>query len=175
MLKRTVPFLLAAVVATSALFAVTGAQARSGADDGPTHDVKNEHGGRGRGMDNFVKPAASDDKGGATTTAATSRRARSIVLAALAGTADFPGAKGKAKFVSSGSGFQLEIEVEHIARLAGTRVDFFMNGRIVGTQTVGALGEAKVRVSGPGTIAVAGKRVEVKTQAGIVIAAGIFP
>ena len=117
-----------------------------------------------------------ESRGTPTTTAAQSaaRPVRSMFLARLAGAIDFLHAKGKAKLVSSSGASQLEIEIENIGRLAGTRVDFFVDGRKVGSDTVSSLGIAEVRVTGPGSISPAGKRVTVQTSAGLLIAAGNF-
>jgi len=51
---------------------------------------------------------------------------------ALKSAASFPGASGKAKFQNEGQR-ELEIEVEHVRRLAGKRVSFFVNSTKVGS------------------------------------------
>src|SRR5215510_7767659 len=55
----------------------------------------------------------------------------------------FPGASGKAKFQNQGQR-ELEIEVEHVRRLAGKRVSFFVNATKVGSARVNGLGAAQV-------------------------------
>jgi opacity protein-like surface antigen len=51
---------------------------------------------------------------------------------ALKSSGAFPGASGKAKFQNEGQR-ELEIEVEHVRRLAGRRVNFFVNSTKVGS------------------------------------------
>jgi hypothetical protein len=86
----------------------------------------------------------------------------------------FPGAKGKAKFQTEGQR-ELEIEVEHIRRLAGKRVSFFVNNTKVGTSRVNALGAARVDRRGSSFPAVsAGTRIKVKTSGGKLIVSGRF-
>ena len=53
-------------------------------------------------------------------------------IIALKASSAFPGAKGKAKFQTEGQR-ELEIEVEHVRRLAGKRVNFFVGATKVGS------------------------------------------
>jgi opacity protein-like surface antigen len=77
----------------------------------------------------------------------------------------FPGASGKAKFQNEGQR-ELEIEVEHVRRLAGKRVSFFVNSTKVGSARVNALGAAQVNRRGASFPAInAGTRIKVKTAA----------
>ena len=93
---------------------------------------------------------------------------------ALKSTGAFPGASGKAKFQNEGQR-ELEIEVEHVRRLAGKRVNFFVNSTKVGSARVNALGAAQVNKRGSGFPAVhAGTRIKVKTVGGTSIVAGRF-
>ncbi len=89
-------------------------------------------------------------------------------------TAAYPSAKGKAKYQVTGQR-ELEIEIEHIRRLAGTRVSFFVNSTRVGTSRVSALGEARVDRRGANFPAVrSGTVIKVKTIGGRLIASGRF-
>jgi hypothetical protein len=93
---------------------------------------------------------------------------------ALKPSGSFPGASGKAKFQNEGQR-ELEIEVEHVRRLAGKRVSFFVNSTKVGSARVNALGAAQVNRRGAGFPAInAGTRIKVKTAAGKLIVSGRF-
>src|SRR6188472_545480 len=86
----------------------------------------------------------------------------------------FPGASGKAKLQNEGQR-ELEIEVEHVRRLAGKRVNFFVNSTKVGSARVSRLGAAQVNRRGAGFPAInAGTRVKVKTAGGKLIVSGQF-
>ena len=90
----------------------------------------------------------------------------------------FPAAKGSAKVTAKPGERELEVEVEHIRRLAGKRVAFFVGGKKLGTAKVGALGGAQIdRNSERGQFVPpvsAGTRVRVRTAAGFLIAKGSF-
>ncbi len=93
---------------------------------------------------------------------------------ALKSSGAFPGASGKAKFQNEGQR-ELEIEVEHVRRLAGKRVSFFVNSRKVGSARVNGLGAAQVDRRGASFPAInAGTLVKVKTAAGKRIVSGRF-
>ena len=93
---------------------------------------------------------------------------------ALKSTGAFPGASGKAKFQNEGQR-ELEIEVEHVRRLAGKRVNFFVNATKVGSARVNGLGAAQINKRGSGFPAIkAGTRIKVKTTGGATIVAGRF-
>jgi uncharacterized membrane protein len=93
---------------------------------------------------------------------------------ALKSSGAFPGASGKAKFQNEGQR-ELEIEVEHVRRLAGKRVSFFVNSRKVGSARVNGLGAAQVDRRGASFPAInAGTLVKVKTAAGKLIVSGRF-
>ena len=86
----------------------------------------------------------------------------------------FPGASGKAKFQTAGQR-ELEIEVEHVRRLAGKRVNFFVGSTKVGSKRVGALGAAQIERRGAGFPAVrAGTSIKVKTARGVTVVSGRF-
>jgi hypothetical protein len=93
---------------------------------------------------------------------------------ALKSTGTFAGASGKAKFQNEGQR-ELEIEVEHVRRLAGKRVNFFVNSTKVGSARVNSLGAAQVDKRGSTFPAIhAGTAVKVKTTGGRSIVAGRF-
>jgi hypothetical protein len=90
----------------------------------------------------------------------------------------FPAAKGSAKFRSRPDERELEVEVEHIRRLAGKRVAFFVAGKKLGTAKVNAFGAARIdRNSERGQRVPsvrAGTNVAVRTLAGVKIVFGSF-
>jgi hypothetical protein len=93
---------------------------------------------------------------------------------ALKASSAFPGASGKAKFQNQGQR-ELEIEVEHVRRLAGKRVNFFVNSTKVGSARVSGLGAAQVNRRGASFPAIkAGTRIRVKTVGGTTIVSGRF-
>jgi hypothetical protein len=93
---------------------------------------------------------------------------------ALKSAGAFPGASGKAKFQNQGQR-ELEIEVEHVRRLAGKRVNFFVNSTKVGSARVSGLGAAQVERRGASFPAInAGTRIKVKTAGGTLIVSGRF-
>ena len=73
--------------------------------------------------------------------AAPAVQAKGGTIIALKASSAFPGAKGKAKFQVEGQR-ELEIEVEHVRRLAGKRVNFFVNAKKVGSLRINGLGAA---------------------------------
>jgi hypothetical protein len=90
----------------------------------------------------------------------------------------FPAAKGSAKFRSRPDERELEVEVEHIRRLAGKRVAFFVAGKKLGTAKINAFGAARIdRNSERGhrvpSVRV-GTNVAVRTLAGVKIVSGSF-
>ena len=93
---------------------------------------------------------------------------------ALKAASAYPGASGKAKFQNEGQR-ELEIEVEHVRRLAGKRVNFFVNSTKVGSARISGLGAAQINRRGSTFPAInAGTRVKVKTAGGATIVAGRF-
>jgi hypothetical protein len=101
-----------------------------------------------------------------------------VIVALTAPVADtaFPGAHGKAQLDARPGETQLEIEVEHIP--AGTVVNVFVGGVMVGRATADALGEAELELNTkrgdviPATPA--GTVVSVQTADGHVIVSGTF-
>jgi hypothetical protein len=87
----------------------------------------------------------------------------------------FPAAKGSAKFKATAEERELQVEVEHVRRLAGKRVNFFVNATKVGSKRVSALGAAQLNRRGstfPGIKS--GTRISVKTAGGKLIVSGRF-
>ena len=92
----------------------------------------------------------------------------------LKASSSFAGAKGKAKFQVDGQR-ELEIEIEHVRRLAGQRVNFFVNAKRVGSKRISALGAAQLDRRGSAFPAInSGTRISVKTASGRLIASGRF-
>ena len=87
----------------------------------------------------------------------------------------FPAAKGSATFKAKAGERQLEVEVEHLRRLAGTRVSFVVAGKKVGTAKIGALGAAHIERRNSAVPAIgAGTAVSVKTAGGVLVVKGSF-
>jgi hypothetical protein len=87
----------------------------------------------------------------------------------------FPAAKGSATFKAKAGERQLEAEVEHVRRLAGRTVTFYVGGKRLGGAKVGALGTAHLeRRNGAVPAVHAGTVVSVKTAGGVLIARGSF-
>jgi hypothetical protein len=89
----------------------------------------------------------------------------------------FPAAKGAAKFRAREGERELQVEVEHIRRLAQAVV-FYVGGQRRGTAKVNGLGEARFARNtelGQAVPAVtAGTKVRVRTAAGLLIVFGSF-
>jgi hypothetical protein len=106
--------------------------------------------------------------------AAPAVQAKGGTIIALKASSTFSGAKGKAKFQNEGQR-ELEIEVEHVRRLAGRRVDFFVNAKKVGSKRVNGLGAAQLDRRGSTFPAIgSGTRISVKTAGGKLIVSGRF-
>ena len=87
----------------------------------------------------------------------------------------FPAAKGSATFKAKAGERQLEAEVEHVRRLAGRTVTFYVGGKRLGSAKVGGLGAAHLERRNSAVPAVhAGTIVSVKTAGGVPIARGSF-
>jgi hypothetical protein len=87
----------------------------------------------------------------------------------------FPAAKGSATFKAEAGERELEAEVEHVRRLAGRTVTFYVGGNRLGGAKVGGLGAAHIeRRNGAVPAVGAGTVVSVKTAAGVLIAKGSF-
>jgi hypothetical protein len=87
----------------------------------------------------------------------------------------FPAAKGSAKFKAKPGERELEAEVEHVRRLVGSTVTFYVAGKKLGSAKVGALGAAhSERRNGAVPAVRAGTVVSVKTAGGVLIVKGSF-
>jgi hypothetical protein len=87
----------------------------------------------------------------------------------------FPAAKGSAKFKAKPGERELEAEVEHVRRLVGSTVTFYVAGKKLGSAKVGALGAAHIeRRNGAVPGVRAGTVVSVKTAGGVLIVKGSF-
>ena len=87
----------------------------------------------------------------------------------------FPAAKGSATFKAKPGERQLEAEVEHVRRLAGRSVTFYVGGKRLGSAKVGTLGAARLeRRNGAVPAVRAGTVVSVKTGGGVLIVKGSF-
>ena len=101
-------------------------------------------------------------------------QAKGGTIIALKASSTFPGAKGKAKFQVEGQR-ELEIEVEHVRRLAGKRVNFFVNAKRVGSARISRLGAAQINRRNSSFPAInSGTRIIVKTPSGATIVSGRF-
>ena len=106
--------------------------------------------------------------------AAPAVQAKGGTIIALKASSAFPGAKGKAKFQTEGQR-ELEIEVEHVRRLAGRRVNFFVGSTKIGSKRINSLGAAQLDRRGSTFPAVgSGTRISVKTAGGRLIVSGRF-
>jgi hypothetical protein len=87
----------------------------------------------------------------------------------------FPAAKGSAKFRAKAGERQLEAEVEHVRRLAGKTVTFFVGGKRLGTAKVSSLGAAHIeRRNAAAPNVSAGTVVSARTATGTLIVKGSF-
>jgi hypothetical protein len=90
----------------------------------------------------------------------------------------FSAAKGSAKFKATAEEREIQVEVEHIRRLAGKRVVFVVGGKKLGSARVNRFGAAEInRNSQRGQFVPqvrAGTAVKVKTAAGVLIVRGSF-
>ena len=87
----------------------------------------------------------------------------------------FPAAKGSATFKAKPGERELEARVEHVRRLAGKTVTFYVGANRLGSAKVGALGAAHIERRNSAVPAVgAGTIIRVKTARGVLIARGSF-
>ena len=87
----------------------------------------------------------------------------------------FPAAKGSATFKAKAGERELEVQVEHVRRLAGRTVMFYVRGKRLGNAKVGTLGAAHLeRRNGAAPAVRAGTAVSVKAAGRILIVKGSF-
>jgi hypothetical protein len=97
---------------------------------------------------------------------------------ALKGSAQFPNAKGTAKYRDRGGEQEFQVEVENVKKLAGKRLGVFVNGNNVGTMRINQFGAGRLELNsdrGDNVPAIsAGSKVQVKTGAGVLVVSGQF-
>lgn len=97
---------------------------------------------------------------------------------ALRGSAQYPNAKGTAKYKADGGEREFQVELENAKPLAGKMVDVYANGAKVGSFKVTALGTGRLNRNtdlGQNVPAIgAGSAIQIKTRAGVLIVSGSF-
>ncbi len=97
---------------------------------------------------------------------------------ALAASANYPAAKGKAAYKVNGAEREFQVEVENVAALKGKTLRVTVNGVRAGTMTVSALGAARLNLNTTTGAAVpnitGGSKVQVKNGAGVLVVSGSF-
>jgi hypothetical protein len=87
----------------------------------------------------------------------------------------FPAAKGSATLKAKDGERELEAQVEHLRRLAGRTVTFYVGRQRLGGAKIGAFGAAHIERRNSAVPAVgAGTVVSVKTAGGVLIVKGSF-
>jgi|GEM_PF-1289605 len=96
----------------------------------------------------------------------------------LAGSEFFPNGKGSAKIKIVKAKSEFQVEVEHVKSLAGQTLSVFVDGSQVGTIHVNGLGKGKLTLKSQRGDTVptiqAGTTVEIKTDAGVLVASGQY-
>lgn len=96
----------------------------------------------------------------------------------LRGSAQYPTAKGTAKYKAEGGEREFQVELENAKSLAGKTVDVYANGAKVGSFKVTALGTGRFNRNTDRGQSVpmirAGSAVQIKTRAGVLIVSGSF-
>ena len=102
--------------------------------------------------------------------------ATNIHEATLTGSAAFPAVNGKAKFSVDDGIRRLEAQVEDANALRGQRLNFRVDGALVGSAIVDEFGDARIRKSGSVVPAVkTGSRIAVRRAGvGTLVASGTF-
>lgn len=97
---------------------------------------------------------------------------------ALKGSAQFPNAKGAAKYKVDGAEREFQVEVENIKSLAGKRLYVYVNGVRAGSFLVTSLGTGRMNrntIRGQAVpMIVTGSKVRIKTGSGALVAYGQF-
>lgn len=97
---------------------------------------------------------------------------------ALTGSAQYPNAKGTAKYKANGGEREFQVELENAKSLAGKTVDVYANGAKAGSFKVTALGTGRLNRNtdlGQSVPMIrAGSAIQIKTRAGVVIVSGGF-
>lgn len=117
-------------------------------------------------MATFMQAPAAHAKGG------------DAIRISLKSSAQYPNAKGTAKYKNAGGEREFQVELENVKSLAGKPVDVFVNGVKVGSATVNTLGAARFSRNtdlGQAVPAItSGSRIQVKTRGGVLIVSGSF-
>lgn len=96
----------------------------------------------------------------------------------LAGSANYPAAKGTAKYKVDGSEREFQVELENAKSLAGKTVNVYAKGVKVGSFKVSSLGAGSLNLNTDNGQSVpfisTGSMVQIKTTAGALIASGKF-
>ncbi len=96
----------------------------------------------------------------------------------LNGSAQYPNAKGTAKYKASGGEREFQVELENARALAGKTLNVFVNGTRVGSLRVSALGVGRFsRNTDLGQnvpMISAGSKVQIKTGTGTLVVSGSF-
>jgi hypothetical protein len=101
--------------------------------------------------------------------------ATNVHRATLSGSQAFPGVNGKAKFQVDNGVRELEAQIEDANALAGKTVRFRVDGKLVGSATVNALGTARIRRTGATVPPVhTGSTIRVRRPSGVLVASGRF-
>ncbi len=99
------------------------------------------------------------------------------IRTSIAGSAQYPNAKGTAKYKVNGSEREFQVEIENVRALAGRSLNVFVNGVKVGSMQVSALGVARLNLNNQlGAVVPAvspGARVTIKTGT-VLVASGRF-
>lgn len=97
---------------------------------------------------------------------------------ALQGSAQYPNAKGTAKYKADGGEREFQVELENVKSLAGKTVNVFADGVKVGSFRVSKLGTGRLNRNtdlGQSVPMIrAGSAIQIKTGAGALIASGSF-
>jgi len=105
----------------------------------------------------------------------TATAATDVHRATLHGSASFPGVNGNAKFQRDDGVRQLEAQIEDAHALAGKMVRFRIDGKLVGTAKVNAMGTARINRSGSVVpVVTTGSTIRVRTLNGTLVASGRF-
>jgi hypothetical protein len=114
----------------------------------------------------FVMAPAAHAKGGDAT------------RIALRGSAQYPNAKGTAKYKAEGGEREFQVELENARSLAGKVLSIYVNGAKVGTMRVNNLGIGRFERNSDLGQSVpmirAGSAVQIKTAAGGLVVSGSF-
>jgi hypothetical protein len=96
-------------------------------------------------------------------------------VATLSGSEAFPTVSGKAKFSVERGGREFDAQIQNAGALAGTRVEFRVDGKSVGSAAVSSAGVALIRLSRSAAPRVStGFTSEVLTSSGVLVASGVF-